>query len=70
MKSQNPQETFAQLAAKYSECTSAKSGGDLGEFGPGQMQEPFERATFALKVGSISELVETESGVHIILRLA
>ena len=43
---------FAELAAAESHCSSARRGGDLGEFGPGQMQKPFEDATYALKVGS------------------
>jgi NIMA-interacting peptidyl-prolyl cis-trans isomerase 1 len=42
---------FAQLASEESHCSSARRGGDLGEFGPGQMQKPFEDATYALKVG-------------------
>lgn len=41
---------FASLASQESHCSSAKRGGDLGEFGPGQMQKPFEEATYALKV--------------------
>ncbi|EAS06520.1 peptidyl-prolyl cis-trans isomerase (macronuclear) [Tetrahymena thermophila SB210] len=69
MKSADPQKTFMEIAQKYSECTSARNGGDLGEFGPGQMQESFEQAAYALKVGEISNLVESDSGVHIILRL-
>lgn len=61
-------ETFEELAEKYSDCSSAKRGGDLGFFGRGQMQKPFEDATFDLEVGQISPIVETDSGVHIIKR--
>lgn len=41
-----------------------------GPFGRGQMQKPFEEATYALKVGDISDIVDTDSGVHIIKRTA
>ncbi|KAF3852570.1 hypothetical protein F7725_005925 [Dissostichus mawsoni] len=61
-------EKFEALASKFSDCSSAKKGGDLGLFGRGQMQKPFEDASFALKVGDMSGPVFTESGVHIILR--
>lgn len=43
---------------------------NVGKFGRGQMQKPFEDATFALGVSEISGLVDTDSGVHIILRTA
>ncbi|CAL5324290.1 unnamed protein product [Camellia sinensis] len=59
---------FDDVAARYSDCSSAKRGGDLGPFGRGQMQKPFEEATYALKVGEISDIVDTDSGVHIIMR--
>lgn len=59
---------FDDVASTISDCSSAKRGGDLGPFGPGQMQKPFEEATFGLKVGEISDIVETDSGVHIIKR--
>lgn len=42
--------TFEDLASRESHCNSARRGGDLGDFGPGQMQAPFEKATYALKV--------------------
>lgn len=62
--------SFAELAQKFSDCSSARRGGDLGPFGRGAMQRPFEQAAFALKVGELSEPVTTDSGVHIILRTA
>ena len=33
------------------------------------MQRPFEEATFALKIGELSGVVDTDSGLHVILRL-
>ncbi|KAH6827567.1 peptidylprolyl cis/trans isomerase [Perilla frutescens var. hirtella] len=62
--------SFKDLATQHSHCSSAKRGGDLGPFGKGQMQKPFEEATFALKVGEMSNIVDTDSGVHIIMRTA
>ncbi|XP_033642920.1 peptidyl-prolyl cis-trans isomerase Pin1-like [Asterias rubens] len=62
--------SFASLASRESDCSSAKKGGDLNFFGPGQMQKPFEDASFSLKVGEMSGIVDTDSGVHIIMRTA
>ncbi|KAI8342716.1 peptidyl-prolyl cis-trans isomerase pin1 [Chlamydoabsidia padenii] len=63
-------ETLGALATNYSDCSSAKRGGDLGYFEHGQMQKPFEDTTFALQVGELSQPVWTDSGVHLILRTA
>jgi len=62
------EKTFEELASEFSDCSSAKRGGDLGPFGRKQMQKPFEDAAFSLNVGELSEPVWTDSGVHIILR--
>nr|XP_057945111.1 peptidyl-prolyl cis-trans isomerase NIMA-interacting 1 [Doryrhamphus excisus] len=62
------EEKFDVLASLFSDCSSAKNGGDLGLFGKGEMQKPFEDASFALKIGDMSGPVFTESGVHIIKR--
>ncbi|XP_034958320.1 peptidyl-prolyl cis-trans isomerase NIMA-interacting 1 isoform X1 [Zootoca vivipara] len=61
-------EDFESLASQFSDCSSAKAGGDLGAFGRGQMQKPFEDASFALRPGEMSGPVFTDSGIHIILR--
>ncbi|KAG9019388.1 hypothetical protein FRB90_002898 [Tulasnella sp. 427] len=61
-------DTFAELASENSDCSSHAAGGDLGWFNRGQMQKPFEDATFALQPGQMSDVVETDSGVHLILR--
>ena len=62
--------TFEELARTESDCSSARKGGDLGYFGKGAMQPPFEKACFNLRPGQMSHVVETDSGVHVILRLA
>ncbi|XP_010017017.1 PREDICTED: peptidyl-prolyl cis-trans isomerase NIMA-interacting 1, partial [Nestor notabilis] len=67
-KIKSGEEDFESLASQFSDCSSAKAGGDLGVFGRGQMQKPFEDASFALRAGEMSGPVFTESGIHIILR--
>ncbi|ORX83787.1 rotamase-domain-containing protein [Anaeromyces robustus] len=62
--------SFQDLAKTESDCSSAKHGGDLGFFSRGRMQPSFEEAAFALKVGELSEPVFSDSGVHLILRIA
>jgi peptidyl-prolyl cis-trans isomerase C len=59
-------EDFATLATEVSEGPSAPSGGDLGFFARQQMVAPFADAAFALEVGGISEIVETQFGYHVI----
>ncbi|KAI0081574.1 rotamase-domain-containing protein, partial [Panus rudis PR-1116 ss-1] len=66
----NDPDKFVELVSKYSDDSSHAKGGDLGFFKPGQMQKAFEDVAFSLKVGEFSDIVSTDSGVHIILRTA
>lgn len=61
-------ESFDDLALEYSDDSStASSGGDLGYFSEGDMDENFESAAFSLENGQIySKVVETSYGYHII----
>ncbi len=59
--------SFAELARTHSEdAATATEGGDLGFVVPGQTVPPFEEALFALQPGSVSDLVRSPFGFHII----
>lgn len=58
--------SFEDAASKYSSCPSSERGGDLGEFGRGQMVPEFEEALFNMKADEISEPVQTQFGYHLI----
>lgn len=63
-------EDFSKVAMSKSDCSSAKRGGDLGSFARGKMQRAFEDAAFGLRIGGLSGVVSTDSGVHVIMRTA
>src|SRR5215831_13413983 len=59
---------FAAAAKKYSQCPSALKGGDLGYILRRGLpeDEPLAKAAFALTVGALSEVIETDSGIHLL----
>lgn len=58
---------FAELATKYSEDeASAKQGGDLDYFAKGRMVPEFDAAAFSMAPGTVSDLIKTQYGFHII----
>jgi peptidyl-prolyl cis-trans isomerase C len=59
-------QAFAEMARKYSQCPSAKSGGDLGWFGKGRMVPEFEKAAFEGEKGKVLGPVKTQFGYHLI----
>lgn len=62
----NSGEDFAKLAKEHSKCPSGRSGGDLGEFGPGQMVPEFDKVVFTQDVGIAHGPVKTDFGYHIV----
>lgn len=59
-------EPFQELARRYSHCPSGRQGGDLGEFGPGEMVREFDQAVFSANAGEVVGPVHTEFGYHLI----
>lgn len=59
---------FRKMAREVSNDSSKTKSGDLGEFSVSRMTPPFEEAAFALKVGEMSDVVESDFGFHIIMR--
>jgi len=62
----NKEDTFEEIAKKYSEDATAVNGGNLGYFSLGQMVPEFEKVAFALQPGEVSDIVKTRFGYHII----
>lgn len=64
---QRDPEQFAQLAQEHSnDPGSASRGGDLGFFGRGVMVKPFEDKIFSMQLNEVSDIVETDFGLHLI----
>ncbi len=57
---------FADVAKEHSNCPSGKSGGDLGEFGPGMMVPEFDKVVFSAEIGSVEGPVKTQFGYHLL----
>lgn len=57
---------FEDMAAKYGTDGTKSTGGDLNWFGKGAMDPVFEKAAYALQIGQVSDIVETQFGYHII----
>jgi peptidyl-prolyl cis-trans isomerase C len=57
---------FAALAKEHSQCPSGQQGGDLGEFGRGEMVREFDEVVFSAEVGKTHGPVQTQFGYHLI----
>lgn len=60
-------EDFSELAKAYSiDSATSENGGDIGTISRGQMDEALEEVVFSLEKNSISDIVQTSEGYHII----
>lgn len=59
-------EDFAAVAREVSEGPNAADGGDMGFFAQDAMVPALANAAFALQVGGISDVIETQFGFHIV----
>lgn len=66
LKDINNGKAFEEAAQEFSTCPSGSRGGDLGEFGKGQMVPEFEKAAFEAEIGQVIGPVKTQFGYHLI----
>ncbi|MEA5444570.1 SurA N-terminal domain-containing protein [Gammaproteobacteria bacterium AB-CW1] len=60
-------ESFEDLAREYSDDTlSGEEGGSLGWVLPGDMVDAVDEVIFTLEAGEVSEVVESEFGLHLV----
>ena len=57
---------FAEMARQHSSCPSGKQGGELGEFGRGQMVREFDEVVFSGELNTVHGPVKTQFGYHLI----
>lgn len=57
---------FAEVAREHSSCPSGKNGGDLGQFGPGQMVKEFDEVVFSGELNTVHGPVQTQFGYHLL----
>lgn len=63
---QNGEISFEDAAKAHSTCPSAAEGGNLGDFGRGQMVPEFDQACFEMEEGELLGPVKTQFGYHLI----
>ena len=57
---------FAAIAREHSTCPSGQNGGELGQFGPGQMVPEFDKVVFSADLNSVQGPVKTQFGYHLL----
>ena len=57
---------FADLAREHSQCPSGQQGGELGEFGQGQMVPAFDKVVFSGELGQVHGPIQTQFGFHLL----
>ena len=57
---------FAEIAKQHSSCPSGRKGGELGEFGQGQMVVEFDEVVFSGELNTVHGPVQTQFGYHLI----
>ena len=57
---------FGEVAKQHSKCPSGQRGGELGEFGRGQMVPEFDAVVFSGALNTVHGPVKTQFGYHLL----